>query len=192
MNRPAKISAFSLTRSKQKGAARLASILALCATLAFCAGLGFLAIRGCAGSPRSDRDASLLLLGFTNRPAPSSALFCLTNNSRAHIACVPEAFEQLNAGTWARTPLTGKASRAVRNWIGVEEELRPHQGFAFFVPPPTNRGPWRLIFMCQEQTQLVDPVVNTVRQVSDTNAIKTHLRQFSGRRYYVTSPAVTP
>jgi hypothetical protein len=152
--------------------------------------LAVFAIRGCSSSPQFERDASLLLLGFTNRPAANSAIFFLTNNTRAHLACIPEAFEQIQAGTWVRTSLTGYGSRVVRNWVGVKEELLPHEAFTFSVPPPTNGGTWRLIFMCQEQTQVVDPVVDTVRHITDTNAMKTQLRQFSGRRYDVTSPEV--
>lgn len=138
------------------------------------------------------QDASLLLLGMTNISAGTFGVFCLSNGTRMHIACVPEAFEQPSASAWVRTPLTGRASPAVRDWIGVREELKPGDGFTFMVPAPTTNGAWRLVFMCQERTLLVDPVTDTVRHLADTNAMKTQLRQFSGRRYYVTSPQVAP
>jgi len=105
---------------------------------------------------------------------------------------VPEAIEQGGAEAWARTrltPMTGKAS-AVRDWIGLQEELRPGEAFIFLVPPPTTIGAWRMVFMCQEQAQVIDPVTDTVRHFTDTNAMKTQLRQFSGRRYYASSPEV--
>jgi hypothetical protein len=133
------------------------------------------------------RDASLILLGVTNPPTGGFAVFCLSNSTRAHIVCVPEALEQLTGAAWVRTPLSGRASRRVRDWIGVREELKPAEAFTFLVPPPTAVGPWRLVFMCQEQAQVIDPVTDTLRHLTDTNAVKTQLRQFSGRRYYVSS-----
>ena len=138
------------------------------------------------------RKASLLLLGVTNLPAGNFAVFCLSNSTGTHIACVPEAFEQASAGAWVRTPLTGRASRAVRDWIGVPEELKPGQAVSFMVPPPTTKGAWRLVFMCQERTRLIDPVTDTARHLIDTNAAQVQDRQFSGRRYYVSSPEVAP
>jgi hypothetical protein len=117
-------------------------------------------------------------------------MFCLTNGTRAHIVCVPEAIEQVSAGAWVRTPLTGGARRPGRDWIGVQEELRAGEAFTFLVPPPTTGAPWRLVFVCQEQSPVVDPVTDTVREHTDTNAMITELRQFSGRRYYVSSPEV--
>ena len=136
------------------------------------------------------RDASLLFLGVTNLLTGSFAMFCLSNCTRAHIACVPEALELVSAGAWVRTPLTGRASHAVRDWIGVQEELRPGEAFTFLVPPPTTSGAWRLVFMCQEQAQVIDPVTDTVRHLTDAKTRETQLRQFSGRRYYTSSPEV--
>jgi hypothetical protein len=122
---------------------------------------------------------------MTNLSAASFAVFCLTNGTRMHFVCVPQAFEQVRASAWVRTLLTRR-----RDWIGVREELKPGEGFTFMVPPATTNGTWRLVFMCQEQARLIDPVTDTVRHLTDTNALKTQLRQFSGRRYYVTSPEV--
>ena len=138
------------------------------------------------------RDASLLLLGNTNLSGHSFAILRLTNGSRAHIACMPEAFEQASAGAWVRTPLVNGANRALRGWIGVREELKPSEAFTFLVPPPTTNSVWRFVFMCQEQATLVDPVTDAVRAVTDTNALRNQLRQFSGRRYYATSPDIVP
>jgi hypothetical protein len=138
------------------------------------------------------QDASLLLLGGTNLPTGSFTIFCLTNGTMAHIVCVPEAIEQVSAGAWVRSPLTGKARRAVRNWIGVQEELRPGGAFTFLVPPPTNAATWKLVFMCQEQAKVIDPVTDTVNHITDAKSRATQLRQFSGRRYYPTSPEVAP
>jgi hypothetical protein len=131
-----------------------------------------------------------MLLGVTNLPSGSFAIFCLSNSTGTHIACVPEAFEQPGAGVWVRTPLTGRASRAVRDWIGVPEELKPGEAVTFMVPPPTTSGAWKLVFMCQEQAPLTDPITDTVRHLTDTNAARVQSRQFSGRRYYVTSPEI--
>ena len=117
-------------------------------------------------------------------------MFCLSNSTMAAIGCVPEAFEQFTTDAWVRTPLTGRWSSAARDWIGVREQLKPGEAFTFLVPSPTTVGAWRLVFMCQEQAQVIDPVMDTVRRLTDTNAIKTQLRQFSGRRYYVSSPEV--
>jgi hypothetical protein len=149
---------------------------------------GVVAVAGSAPSS----DASLLLLGPTNLPAGTFARFCLSNSTRQRIACVPEAVERLTGGSWVRTPLMGGGSGAVANWIGLKEELKPGEGFTFLVPPPTNAGPWRLVFMCQEQFPVVDPLTDTMRHLTDANAMKTGLRQYSGRRYHLTSPEVSP
>lgn len=137
------------------------------------------------------REASLQLLGVSNLPAGSFAVFCLSNSTGTDIACVPEAFEQPIAGAWVHTPLTGRASRTVRDWIGVPEELKPGKAVSFMVPPPTNVA-WRLVFMCQERARLIDPVNDTARHLIHTNAAQVQDRQFSGRRYYVSSPEVAP
>ncbi len=89
-----------------------------------------------------------------------------------------------------RTPLTGKARAAAGHWIGVQEELMPGESFTFLVPPPTTNAAWRLVFMCQEQQLVVDPVTDRVRHATDSAARESQLRQFSGRRYYVSSPEV--
>ncbi len=70
------------------------------------------------------------------------------------------------------------------------KRMEPSEAFTFMVSPPSTGRAWRRLFMCQEQKLVVDPVTDTVRHLTDTNAIKTQLRQFSGRRYYVTSPEV--
>jgi hypothetical protein len=80
----------------------------------------------------------------------------------------------------------------VRDWIGVPEELEPGKAVSFMVPPPTTNGAWRLVFMCQERARLKDPVTDTARHLIDTNAAQVQDRQFSGRRYYVSSPEVAP
>src|SRR5207302_2384008 len=77
-------------------------------------------------------EASLLFIGFTNVPTKGSyAIFCFTNSTRAHIVCVPDSVEQSTGGTWVRTPLTGRANRAVRDWLGIKEELVPGEAFTF-------------------------------------------------------------
>ncbi len=136
------------------------------------------------------QNATLLLLGVTNLPVGSLGVFCLTNGTTGHMACVPEAFEEASATGWVHRALGGRAKPAGRDWIGVREELEPGEAFTCMVPPPSPGRAWRLVFMCQEQQLVVDPVTDTVRHLTDTNAIKTQLRQFSGRRYYVTSPEV--
>lgn len=162
-----------------------------CLILALGVGIVLMAKRGSAVARLSPaRDASLLLVRVPQPPTSGFARFCLTNGTRAHIACVPEAFEQTSAGTWVRAPLTGGAKRAVRDWVGVPETLGPGEATTFLVPPPTTPGPWRLVFMCQEQAQVIDPVMDAARDVTDAKARSTDLRQFSGRRYYITSPEV--
>ncbi len=138
------------------------------------------------------KDASLLYLGPANRNNQNFAVFCLTNGTKTHFACIPEAVEELNGSTWVRSTLTGNASRLLRAWIGLREELEPGQAFAFYVPPPATGAVWRLVFICQEQARIIDPVTDTVRHITDTNAARTNIRQFSGRRYYIVSPQVTP
>jgi hypothetical protein len=166
-------------------------IIIVCLVLTLGLGVVLLAkrVRAVAGSSLT-WDASLLFLGFTNHPAGSFAVFCLSNSTWAHIACVPQAIEQAKAGTWARTPLTGAGSRALRDWIGFRDELKPGEAFTFQLPRPTNGAAWRVILTCQEQSPVVDPVYDTVRHLTDTNAMNNQLRQFSGRRYDVTSPEV--
>jgi hypothetical protein len=149
---------------------------------------GVVAIAG--SSPASE--ASLLLLGPTNLPAGTFARFCLSNSTREQIACVPEALEQLTAGTWVQAPFNPGSRSAAANWTGLKNELKPGEACTFLVPPPTNSGRWRLVFMCQERSPVVDPVRDTVRHLTDTNAMKTGLRQYSGRRYHLTSPEVSP
>ena len=78
----------------------------------------------------------------------------------------------------------------MREWIGVPEELKPGQAISFLVPPPTNSQTWRLVFMCQEEKTLTDALTNIVRHLSDTNAARVQSRQFSGRRYSVTSSEI--
>src|SRR5262249_11034332 len=128
---------------------------------------------GLAGRNSQLQKASLRFLCLTNLPAGSFAVFCLTNCTRAHLACVPEALEQARTNGWVRTPLNGTASNALRDWVGVQEELGPHQGFTFMVPSRATTGTWRLMFECQEHTVLIDPVTDTVRHLTDTNAMKT-------------------
>ncbi len=165
-------------------------IILACIVVALGVSVVLLARRGSvAARPVPARDASLLLLGVTNLPTGSSAVFLLRNSTGTHIACVPEAIEQRIAGAWVRVPLTGKAS-AVRDWIGLQEELKPGEAFTLLVPPPINGTSWRLVFMCQEQSQVVDPVTDLVKHLTDTKAVKNQLRQFSGRRYYISSPEV--
>ncbi len=134
------------------------------------------------------QNGTLLLLGVTNLPVGSVAVLCLTNGTAGHIACVPEAFKEASATGWVHKALSGRGRPAVRDWIGVPEELEPGEAFTFMVRPPSTGRAWRLVFRCQEQQLVVDPVTDTVRHLTDTNAIKTQLRQFRGRRYYVTSP----
>ena len=138
------------------------------------------------------RDASLICLGVTKLPKGSFAIFCLSNSTGQDVACVPEAFEERNAGGWVRMPLTRGARGGVRDWIGVPEELRSGQGTSFLVPEPTTNSTWRLVFMCQERARLMDAVTDTARHFLDTNAAQVRERQFSGRRYYISSPEVVP
>ncbi len=145
---------------------------------------------GDAVKPALPRDASLLLVGFTNLPSGSFAVFCLTNGTKAHFACVPRALEEFRGSVWVPTALTGPASRQLRNWIGLREELKPGEAFTFMVPPPTTNETWRVVFMCQEQMPLIDPGTDLARHLTDTKAVKSDLRQFSGRMYFVTSPAI--
>jgi len=138
------------------------------------------------------QDVLLRFVGFTNVPTKGQhAMFCLSNSTTAHIVCVPDSIEQSNAGAWVPTPLTGRARRTVRDWVGVKEELRPGEAFTFLVPPPTTNGAWRLSFLCQERAIITDAASDLVRHVTDTNAAAHQDRQFSGRRYFVTTPEVT-
>ena len=137
------------------------------------------------------QDASLLCLDMTNLPAGRFAVFSLTNGTGHHIVCIPEAFEQAKTNTWVRTSLTGRGSLQVRNWVGVREELEPGESFTFMVPPPITNGTWRLVFMCQERALVVDSVTDTARQLTDSKSRNNNLRQFSGRRYYITSSSVS-
>src|SRR6476660_651526 len=125
-------------------------ITVACLLIALGATVVLLARRGSSvARPLPARDASLMVLGFTNLPKGSFAILSISNNTSAHIACVPEALEESSAGPWTRTPLTGRASRAVREWIGVREELKSGQAASFLVPPPTDSRPWRIVFMGQ-------------------------------------------
>lgn len=164
----------------------------ICVLVALAAAVVLVATRGSTvARPLPARDASLLLLGLTNFPRGSFAIFCLSNSTRMHIACISAAFAEASAGAWTSTPLTGRASRAVRDWLGVPEELKPSQAVSFLVPVPTNSGAWRLVFMCQEQTPITDAMTNIVRQLTDTNAARLQSRQFSGRSYFVSSPQIS-
>lgn len=163
-------------------------LIIVCLVLALGGSAVLLARRG-SGSSRtsSSPDASLLLLGLTNLSAGTYAVFCLSNGTRMHIACVPEAFEQAGPSVGMRTTLSNLGGRNARDWIGVPEELKPGQSVTFMVPPPTTNKTWRLVFQCQERGVLVDPVTDAVRHLTDTNAMQTQDRRFSGRRYQVTS-----
>jgi hypothetical protein len=144
------------------------------------------------GTPAALNDASLLLIGFTNIPSKGRhATFCLTNNTTKHIAFIPDSREQMVAGAWQRTPLSGRARRAVRDWIGLREELSSHEAFTFYVQTPTNSGTWRLVFMCQEREPVKDGVRDVYQHVTDTNAAALQSRVFSGRQYFLRSPEVT-
>src|SRR5690242_6447888 len=110
-----------------------------------------LSMRGRVRAPLSP-DASLAFLDMTNLAAGKFAMFSLSNGTLHHIVCIPEAFEQDSTNTWVRTSLTGRASRPVRSWLGVKEELKPGEAFTFMVPPPVTNDTWRLVFMCQEQS----------------------------------------
>ncbi len=169
-------------------------VIVACLFIVLALTIALWARRGGAGArPGSATDAALLLLGSTNSATGISFVrFCLSNSTKAQIACLPESFEQLAGGTWARTPVSGMGSSAARNWVGLKEALKPGESMTFLVPPPTNAAPWRLVFMCQERETVIDPLTDTVRHLTGTNAMKTQLRQFSGRRYHVTSPEVEP
>ena len=167
-------------------------VVFVCLVIALAGGFALLARRGSPGRNLPAQNAALIFCGFTNLPAGSFAAFCLSNGTAAHFACVPEAFEQANAQGWLRAPLTTGSRRGPRDWMGVPEELSPGQAATFLVPPPASNGAWRLVLLCQEQARLVDPVTDTVRHLTDSNATATQLRQFSGRRYFVTSPAIAP
>jgi hypothetical protein len=143
-----------------------------------------------AAHPPSVPDASLLFLSTTNLPGGSFVSLCLSDSTSQQIALVPEAFELRIADAWTRAPLTPGGRTAASNWSGLKNELKPGESCTFLVPPPTNAGAWRLVFMCQERSAMVDPVTDTVRHLADTNAAKTGLRQYSGRRYHVASPEV--
>ena len=166
-------------------------ILVACLVLALALMIVLLTRRGSAASGASSASgASLLLLGPTNLSTGSFVGFCLSNCTREEIACVPEAFEQQTQGEWVRAPVTASGSTGMRNWIGLKEELKPGGAFTFLVPTPTNAGLWRLVFICQERSSVVDPVTDTVRHLANTNARNT--RQYSGRKCHVTSPEVRP
>lgn len=167
-------------------------ILIACLVLGLVGSIALLIKRGRVAAPPASRDALLLLLGVTNLPAGSFAVFCLSNSTGTAIACVPEAFEQSSAGSWVRTPLAGSPRGAVRDWIGVPEELDAGKAVSFMVTPPTTNGTWRVVFMCQERARWIDPVTDAGRHLIDTNAAQVQDRQFSGRRYYVRSPEVEP
>ena len=77
------------------------TIIIVCLFLAVGVSLVLLAKRGGAAMRSSTaQDTSLLLLGVTNVPTGSFAVFCLSNGTRRHVVCVPEAFEQAGAGAW--------------------------------------------------------------------------------------------
>src|SRR5689334_6758035 len=70
-------------------------IAGACLLIALVATVVLLARRGSSvARPLTAHDASLLVVGLTNFPKGSFAIFCLSNNTVAHIACVPEAFEE--------------------------------------------------------------------------------------------------
>jgi hypothetical protein len=151
-----------------------------------------LLFRRASGTPDASlsEDATVLLIGFTNISSKGKhAMFCFTNNTTTHIAFVPDSLEQKVEGAWVRTPLTGRAGRVVRNWIGLREELSPEGAFNFYVPT-TNGGTWRLVFMCHERARVRDSVSDVYRHVTDTNAAAVQSRVFSGRRYSLTTPEV--
>ena len=142
--------------------------------------------------PSASRDATILLVGFTNLSDKGRhAIFCFTNDTRAPIVLVPDSLEQLVDGAWVRAPLSGRARRVVSDWIGLREELPPGKAFHFHVPTAANDGKWRLVFMCQERARVRDGVSDVYRHVTNTNAAALQSRVFSGRQYFLTSPEVS-
>lgn len=136
-------------------------------------------------------NASLLLVAATNTVSGPIATFVLSNGTPAHICCVPEAIERQTNGAWARMSLFGNGQRLTRKWKGVPEELQPKQAARFTIPAPWTNATWRLVFSCQEQRPVADRVADVVSHIKNATAAETNLRQFSGRRYSVTSAEVS-
>lgn len=164
-----------------------------CLILVLGAGILVIVQRGRSrAAPSRPQNAALLLLRPPAAASNSPVQFCLTNGTGARVACIPAALEQRSGEAWVRLPLTGGGSRALRGWVGVPEVLGPGEARNFTVPAPAATGAWRLVFMCQEQTAVADPVIDTARRLTDAKARSNGLQQFSGRRYEVTSPELAP
>src|SRR5215469_6132292 len=76
MKHLAEMLALSLWRGRERGAVRFVWVLVLCGMLLLFAVIALLALQGSDMTTRPlARGASLLLLGFTNRPASNSVVF---------------------------------------------------------------------------------------------------------------------
>jgi hypothetical protein len=177
-------------------------------------GLLFLLLRRYSGSHPAGAPAGVLLSfqGLTNVPAKGRyAVFSVTNAGPSRTAFDPDGLEYRDSQAWVTNSLRNKrldewlywyhdAKGIVRvgNWYDFGGDLKPGASAAFAAPVMVTNAPWRLYFYCVEQATsvqgLVDRTGDLVQHAASfiTNSAVGSQTTFSGRRYYLVSPEISP
>jgi hypothetical protein len=147
------------------------------------------------------QQASLRFAGFTNLTTHGdrAVLYC-TNSSAKSICFLVENFDTEVPGGWETHRLdmaggkgnyTEEAHRWLLGFVGSPHRLGPHESARFYVPFPATNTPWRVRFLCVEQT-LPDRIrrrtVGGIELPADAVLIDGEF--FTGRRYELLSPAI--
>jgi hypothetical protein len=173
-----------------------------------------LLVRPNSGPPPASTVAGVALAfhGVTNVPAKGTyAAFTVSNTGPQSVAFSPDAVEYFDGRGWITNSLKNKSRRdwlywyqdltgklRVGNWHDWGGDLEPGAVAAFAAPILITNAPWRLHFYCVEQakgiTGLVDRTGDLIEQTVSviTNGAARNQTTFSGMRYYLISPEITP
>ncbi len=161
---------------------------------------------------QTPKGVSLTFSGLTNIPTKGDfAVFFVTNAGPERVAFDPDALEFRDAGVWVTNSLRNKRRDAwlywhrdsagnlrLGNWYDFGGDLGPGASALFAAPVLVTNAPWRLHFYCVEQATGVEGIVDRAGDLIQhtvsviTNGAARNQATFSGRRYYLISPELSP
>jgi hypothetical protein len=149
--------------------------------------------------------------GITNVPVKGDyAIFSVTNGGSRRTAFSPIGLEYLNSKAWVTNSLLNRnrddwlywyndlaGNVLLGNWYDFGGDLKPGASATFAAPFPITNAPWRLHFLCKEQSAgiqgFVDRTGDVVQHTTSvmTNGAARNQVTFSGRYYYLMSPDIS-